>query len=72
MESLITLSFPLSTAFIVFHKFGYVVPSFLLNSKVFNFFLYYFLDQVIIEQGIVQLPYVCGFSVVFVVIEDQP
>jgi hypothetical protein len=26
------LSFPLTTAFIVSHKFGYVVPSFSLNS----------------------------------------
>jgi hypothetical protein len=56
----------------VSHKFGYVVPSFSLNSKVFNFFLYFFLDHVIIAWGVVQLPCVCGLSVVFVAIEDQP
>jgi hypothetical protein len=28
------MSFPLSIAFIVFHKFGYVVSSFSLNSKM--------------------------------------
>jgi hypothetical protein len=35
------LSFPLSTAFIVSHKFGYVVPSFSLNSKksLISFFI---------------------------------
>jgi hypothetical protein len=27
------MNFPLSTAFIVSHKFGYVVPSFSLNSR---------------------------------------
>ena len=32
------------------HKCGYFVASFSLNSKkVFNFFLYFFLDHVIIE-----------------------
>ena len=33
-EALRAMSFALSTAFIVPHKFGYVVPSFLLNSKM--------------------------------------
>jgi hypothetical protein len=32
-EALRAMSFPLSTAFIVSHKFGYVVASFSLNSK---------------------------------------
>jgi hypothetical protein len=39
LEALRAMSFPLCTAFIVSHKFGYVVPSFSLNSKVFNFFI---------------------------------
>jgi hypothetical protein len=33
LEALRTVSFPLRTAFIVSHKFGYVVASFSLNSK---------------------------------------
>ena len=33
LEALRSISFPLSTACIVSHKFGYVVPSFSLNSK---------------------------------------
>jgi len=33
LQALRAMSFPLSTAFIVSHKFGYVVPSFSLNSK---------------------------------------
>jgi hypothetical protein len=65
------MSFPLKTAFIVYHKFVYVVASFSLNSKVFNFFLYFFLDQGIIEESVVQLPCLCGLSIVYVVIEDQ-
>ena len=66
------MGFLLSPSFIVSHKFGYVKLSFSLNPKVFNVFLYIFLDQVIIEKSIVQLPHICGLSVVFVVIEDQP
>jgi hypothetical protein len=33
LEALRVISFPLRTAFIVSHKFGYVVASFSLNSK---------------------------------------
>jgi hypothetical protein len=56
LEALRARNFPVSTAFIVFHNFGYVVPSFSLNcKKVFNFFLYFLLDQVIIESGVAQL-----------------
>ena len=33
LEALRAMSFPLRNAFIVSHKFGYVVPSFSLNSK---------------------------------------
>ena len=35
LELLTTMSFPFSTAFIVSHKFGYIVPLFSLNSKKF-------------------------------------
>ena len=35
MKALRGMSFPLSTAFIVSHKFEYVVPSFLLNFKMY-------------------------------------
>jgi hypothetical protein len=41
--------FPLRNAFIFLLKFGYVVASFSLNSKKFNLFLYFSLDQGIIE-----------------------
>jgi hypothetical protein len=33
LEALRAMSFPLRTAFIVFHKFGFVMASFSLNSK---------------------------------------
>ena len=67
------MSFPLTNAFIVSHKFGYVVASFSLNSKkIFNFLLYSYLDQCIIEQSVVQFPHECWLSIIYVVIEDQP
>ena len=73
LEALRAMSFPLSTAFLVSHKFGYVVALFPLNSKnVFNFFLYSFLDQGIIEKNAVHFPHECWLSIIYVVIEDQP
>ena len=75
------MSFPLSTAFIVSHKFGYVVPSFWFNSKTsFNFFIssltklslsiveYHWvsLSYHWISLSIVQLLCVSGLSVGFV------
>jgi hypothetical protein len=60
LEALRAMSFPLRNAFIVSHKFGYIVASFSLNSKkVFNSFLYSFLDQGIIEKSVVQFPHEC-------------
>jgi hypothetical protein len=50
LEALRSMSFLLRNAFIASHKFGYVVASFSLNSKKsLIFFLYFFLDQGIIE-----------------------
>jgi hypothetical protein len=58
-----TQSYEFSTAYIVF---GYVVASFSLNYKksLISFFIF-FLDQVIIQYSVVQLPHVCGLSMVF-------
>jgi hypothetical protein len=39
LEACRAMSFPLRTAFIVSQKFGYIVPSFSLNSTVFNLFI---------------------------------
>jgi hypothetical protein len=44
LEPFRAMSFPLRSDFIVSHKFGYVVDSFSLNSKMSQF-LYFFLDQ---------------------------
>ena len=67
------MSFPLKNAFIVSHKFGYVVASFSLNSKkVLYFFLYSFLDQRIIEKSVVQFPHECWLSIIYFVTEGQP
>jgi hypothetical protein len=49
LEALRAMGFPLSTAFIVTHKFGFVVASFSLNSKKKIKFLYFFFGQVIIQ-----------------------
>jgi hypothetical protein len=72
LKALRAMSFPLRNAFIVFHKFGYVVASFSLTLKVFNFFLYSFLDQGIIEKSVVRFPRECWLSIISVFIEDQP
>jgi hypothetical protein len=50
LEALKAMSFPLRTAFIVSHKFGYFVASFSLNSKksLISFFLL-FLGQIITD-----------------------
>jgi hypothetical protein len=73
LEALRAVCFPLKNAFIVVHKFGYVVASFSFNSKkVFNFFLYSFLDRGIIEKSVVHFPHECWLSIIYVVIEDQP
>jgi hypothetical protein len=71
MEALRAMKFPPSTAFVVSHKFAYVESSFSLNCKSL-LFLYFSLDQFIIEWIVLQLPHVCWLSVVFVAIEDQP
>jgi hypothetical protein len=56
----------------VFHKFGYVVVSFSLNSKksLISFYIYS-LTKLSLRR-VVQLPFVCGLALVFVVTEDQP
>ena len=67
------MSFPLRNAFILSNKFGYVVASFSVNyKKVLNLFLYFFLDQGIIEKSVVQFPRECWLSIIYFVIEDQP
>jgi hypothetical protein len=73
LESHRAMSFPLRNAFILSHKFGYVVASFSLNSKkVLNLFLYFFLDQGIIEKGVVKFPHKCLLFIIYFVVEDQP
>lgn len=39
MEAFSAMTFPLSTAFTVSHKFGCVVNSFSLNSRIISFFI---------------------------------
>ena len=54
MWAFIAINFLLNTAFIVSHKFGYVLWSFSLNfRKFFNFSLYFFLDPLIIHANTV-------------------
>ena len=72
-EALRAMSFPLQTAFIVSHKFAYVVASFLLNCK--KSLISLFISSLIklsLSRVVVQLPCICGLSIIYVVIEDQP
>lgn len=50
-------------------KFEDAVPSFSLNSGVLKFFLYFFPDQVAIEENDVLLQRISRFSVLSVVVE---
>ena len=61
MKALSTVYFPLSSSFIVSHKFGDAMQSFSLNLGIFNFFLYFCLDLVVIPWRDVQFPLVIGF-----------
>ena len=73
MKLLSAMNFSLNTAFTISYKFGYTMSSFSFEVyKVFDFFLYFFPDQLIIEQRVIQFAWVCGLSVVFVVIGVQP
>ena len=49
LEALRAMRFPFSPVFIVSLKFGYVVPSFSLTSKKSFYFLYYFINQVMVD-----------------------
>ena len=46
-KALSIMNFPLNAAFLMFHKFVCVAPSFSLNSSKSLIFLYYFSEQVI-------------------------
>jgi hypothetical protein len=61
------LSFPLSTAFIVSHKFGYPVPLFSLNSKksLISFFISP-LTKLSLSEAL--FSFQCELSVIFVAI----
>jgi hypothetical protein len=63
------MSFPLSTAFIVSHKFGYVVPSFSLNSKKP---LISFLTKLTLSRVLFSFHVYVGFLLFLLLLEDQP
>ena len=71
LEALRVMSFPLRTAFIVSHKFGYVVDSFSLNSKksLISFFISS-LTKVSVSS-VLQFLCECWLSIIYAVIEDQ-
>jgi hypothetical protein len=71
LEVLGAMSFPLWTAFIVFPKFGYVVASFSLNSKIclISFFISS-LTKVLLRRMLFSFHVNVGF--LLFVIEDHP
>jgi hypothetical protein len=72
MDALRAINFLLNTAFTVSHKFGYVMPSFSLNSKksLISFFITSLTKISLIRQLFSFYVY-AGF-VVSLVIEEQP
>ena len=70
LEALRAMGFPLSTALIVSHKFGYIVPSFSLNSKAFNFFIS-FLTTLSLSGVLFSLYVYVGFLLVFLLLKTS-
>ena len=70
-EAFRAMSFPLRNAFIVSHKFGYVVASFSLNSKKSLISLFLPLPRYHWEE-VFQFPHELWLSIIYAVIEDQP
>ena len=57
------MNFPLNTAFTVSHRFWVVVFSFLfISMHIFGFFFDFFCDLSVIQQCVVQPPYVGIFN----------
>ena len=56
------MTLPLSTAFTVSHRFWVVVFIFIRFYAYFYFFFYFFCDLLVIQQIVVQLPYVGIFN----------
>ena len=70
LEALRAMCFPLRTAFLVSHKFGYVVASFSLNSK--KSLISFFISSLTKESlSVVQFPHECWPFIIHVVIEDK-
>jgi hypothetical protein len=69
MNAFVAMNFPLNTAFIVFHKFGYNVSSFSLNSikSLISFFISS--ETLSLSRELLKFPWICVLSVLFVVIE---
>ena len=63
------MNFPLSTAFTVSHSFGVVVFSFSLVSMHVLIFFNFFCNLLVIQQHVVQPPYIGIFSSFSPVIE---
>jgi hypothetical protein len=65
VEALSTMNFPLSTASIVSHKFGYIVSSFSLNSR--KSIISFFTSSLTQRTIVVHFPWVCRLSSVSVI-----
>ena len=62
----IAMTFPLSTAFILSHRFWVIVFSFSFHFYAyFDFFFDFYCGLLVIQQCVVQLPYVGIFLIVF-------
>ena len=68
----IAMNFPLSTAFIVSHRFWVVVFSLsFISMHILISFFYFFCDLLVIQKCVVQPPYVGIFNGISTVIEIQ-
>jgi hypothetical protein len=71
VKALTAMNFPLSIASIVPATFGYIVPSFSLDSR--KSLISFFISSLTkLFNRVFQFPQVCELSVVFIVVEVQP
>ena len=71
LEELRPMSFPLSTTFIVSHKFGYVVPSFPFNCKKSYFFFIFSLTKLLLTRALISFHVYVGFLLFFMLLKSS-
>ena len=70
LEALRTMCFPLSTALIVSHKFGYSVPSFSLSSKE-SWIFFFISSNLSLSRKLLSFHLYVGFLLIFLLLKTS-